>query len=240
MQLKKVVLQSGMHQFPIKIGTMTRQSSTGLKNACPHCKSLVGKVNQCTGCDKQLDSSELLKAFPLDDEMKIFSKEEVEALEGDTVIEILGKVPQSRISKTRLMGGFLLRPDLGKNNKTFKTGKPWECIRHALLDSDNALAVRYTNRGKERLAAITIENGEMIMLSLAFGDDYSLPTEAPPSIEVSEKEVDQAISFVESMKEVDLNSVVDERKAKIEEVAQKGESVAIQMSKKDDGMSFFS
>ena len=239
MRLQKVILQSGMHQFPVKIGAMTRQSSTGLKNACPHCKAQVGKVNKCTGCDKQIESSELLKAFLVDEEMKVFNKEQVEALEGDTVIEILGKVTKSMIPKTRLMGGFLLRPDLGKK-QTSKTGKPWECIRHALLNSDSALAVRYTNRGKERLAAITIENSEMVMLSLAFASDYSLPDEQPPSIEVTEKDIEQASAFVDSMIDVDLNSVIDERKSKVEEVAMRGETVAIQIKEKDDGMSFFS
>lgn len=239
MQLRKVILQSGMHQFPIKIGAMTRASSTGLKNACPHCKSQVGKVNKCTGCDKQIESSELLKGFPIDEEMKVFSKEQVDALDGDTVIEILGKVTKSMIPKTRLMGGFLIRPDMG-NKKTSKTGKPWECIRHALLNSDSALVVRYTNRGKERLAAITIENSEMVLLSLAFADDYSIPDEQPPSIEVTEKDIEQATEFVNSMKDVDLSSVIDERKSKVEEVARSGEAVTIQLKEKDDGMSFFS
>lgn len=239
MQLRKIVLQSGMHQFPIKIGAMTRASSTGLKNACPSCKSLVGKVNKCTGCDKEVDSSELLKAFPIDDDnLTIFSKEQVEAVDGDTVIEVLGKVTKSMIPKTRLMGGFLIRPDLGKK-KTSKTAKPWECIRHALMNSDNALEVRYTNRGKERLGVITVENSEMVLLSLAFADDYSLPDETPPSIEVSEKEIEQATTFIESLKETDINSVVDERKTKIEEVATSGEVVAPQIKEKDDGMSFF-
>lgn len=239
MRLQKVILQSGMHQFPVKIGAMTRASSTGLKNACPHCKSTVGKVNKCSGCDKEVDSSELLKAFQVDEELKIFNTEQIEALEGDTVIEILGKIAKSMIPKTRLMGGFLIRPDMGKK-QTSKTGKPWECIRHALLNSDSALAVRYTNRGKERLAAITVEGAEMVLLSLAFADDYSLPQDAPPSIAVTEKDVEQASTFVESMKEVDLNSVIDERKSKIEAVAQQGETVAIQIKEKDDGMSFFS
>ena len=188
MRLQKVILQSGMHQFPIKIGAMTRESSTGLKNACPHCNSLVGKVNKCNGCAKEIESSELLKAYQVNEELKIFSKDQVEALENDTVIEILGKIAKSMIPKTRLMGGFLIRPDLGKK-QTSKTGKPWECIRHALLNSDNVLAVKYTNRGKERLAVITIENAEMVMLSLAFADDYSLPEDTPPSIEVTEKEI---------------------------------------------------
>jgi len=239
MQLRKVILQSGMHQFPVKVGAMTRDSSTGLKNACPHCKSSVGKVNKCTGCDKQIESSELLKAFPIDEEMKVFSKEQVSALDSDTVIEILGKVTKSMLPKTRLMGGFLLRPDLGKK-ESLKLGKPWECIRHALLNSDNALVVRYTNRGKERLATITTENSEMVMLSLAFADDYSLPDQVPPSIEVTEKDIEQASTFIESMKDIELNSVIDERKSKIEEVAMQGDTVTIQTKEKDDGMSFFS
>jgi non-homologous end joining protein Ku len=128
---------------------------------------------------------------------------------------------------------------LGKK-ESLKLGKPWECIRHALLNSDNALVVRYTNRGKERLATITTENGEMVMLSLAFASDYSLPDEAPPSIEVTENDIKQASTFVESMKEIDLNSVFDERKSKIEEVAKQGETVTIQTKESNDGMSFFS
>jgi ribosomal protein L12E/L44/L45/RPP1/RPP2 len=61
----------------------------------------------------------------------------------------------------------------------------------------------------------------------------------PPSIEVSEKEIEQASTFIESLKETDINTVVDERKTKIEEVATSGEVVAPQIKEKDDGMSFF-
>lgn len=241
MQLRKVVLQSGMHQFPVKVGNMTRASTTGLKNACPHCQSLVGKVNKCNGCAKEIDNSELLKAVQIDDdEIKVFNKEQIEELEGDTVIQIVGKVPKSVIPKTRLMGGFLIRPDIGKGKKASTTAKPWECIRHSLLNSDNVLAVKYTNRGKERPGVITTEFGEMVMLSLAFADDYNLPGDTAPDILVSEQEIEQAKEFVNSLKDVEIDDIRDERKDNIIAQAESGETVTIQAKEKDDGMSFFS
>jgi len=240
MRLTKNTLQFGMHQFPIKVGAMTSESSTGLKNACPHCKSLVGKINKCTGCNKEIDSKELLKAFPIDKELKIFSREQINSLENDTIIEILGKTAKSRISKTRIMGGYLIRPDVDEKSKKSSKGKPWESLRHALLNSENALVVRFTNRGKERLAVLTVENSEMVMLSLAFVSDFHLPEEAPPSLQITENEIAQASSFIDSIKEIEIDTVCDERKSKIEEVASQGETIAIQIKEKDDGMSFFS
>lgn len=249
MQLRKTVLQFGMHQFPIKVGTMTRESSTGLKNSCPHCNALVGKVNKCGGCEKEIDSSELLKALPVSttsedgksvEQLIIFTKEQVTELEGDTVIEILGKVAKSRIPRTRIMGGYIVRPDIDPKKKSSSKGKPWESLRHALLNSDNVLLARFTNRGKERMVAITTENSEMVMLSLAFNTDFILPDEVPPSLEITENEIAQATSFIDSMKEVEMDTVCDERKTKIEKAALSGEPIAIQIKGGDDGMSFFS
>lgn len=241
MRLTSTNIYHGTHVIPVKIGNHIGSDSTGLKQACPKCKADVGKINRCKECQYEPETDEILKGYNIGDEKIVFTKEQLDSIENESIIEILGSVPKDTVDIRTLTGSYCIYPDVPKKKKTTtsKILTPWATLRHALEDSDKYITVRFTNRGKERLAYLTTINGSLEMLCATFDESFSEPEEKLPDVELTTEESDIGQKFLKSLKTLNTKKIINERNAKIQAMLETGETVQIQTTNSGNEMAFF-
>ena len=233
-----------MYNIPVKIGNLQKSDTTGLKQGSPCCNDLVGRKNYCKGCDNELESSQLLKIFPLDkDENHVFTKEQIESLKDfDDVIEVLGTIPKSDIDYRQVCGSFAVLPDKKQKKKSIKMfEKAYKVFERSINDSDKAIVVKFSTRQKQKLGIMTSINDVIILLHIVYDELFNADEIEVPQIEVSDAERKQGIDFIENLDLVDVSEIEDNFKLKLEELIQKGEPLTIQVPQEEaqEEMGFF-
>lgn len=214
--------------IPVKIGNHISSDSSVLKFACPHCED-GGEMSQkyiCTNCgpEKQFTSGELRKKFDMGDEVKVFDREQVRNLNGESIIEIIGVVARDVIDIRKIIGSFCVYPDIPKKkNVKGKTAKPWLVLKQALAQTGKAVVVRFTNNGKERLGYLVNFDDNLELICTAFEDKFQEPDTELPAIEVTDAEVKNGVDLIEKLEAPNIEEIVDERETRLTELIEKGE-----------------
>lgn len=245
MRLVSTNILYGGFMIPVKIGNHVRNTSASvMKYACPKCED-GGDISQkyiCEKCgpDNMYTSGELRRKVDIGDEIKVFDKEQVKAINGESIIEILGVVPNSKIDIRKITGSYCVYPETPKKKSAkSKTAKPWTVLNRALAETEKAMVVRFTNNGKERLAYLVNMNGSLELICTAFEDDFQEPEVELPEVEITEQDIKSGVSLISKLQEPNLDEIVDERQARLEELITNGEPVESTDEEQKDEMAFF-
>jgi len=227
----------GMQSIPVKIGNRHKKADTVTSTACPDCNGDMGRKNYCKSCGKEHDSANLLSAIRVTkDEKHIFTKDEVNALkESDNIIEVIGKIAKSDIDISRINKSWIVIPDSDK--KGAKT-KPWEMLRRALESDDNAIVCKVYNRGSEQLGIMSADIRSIVMYGIVFEDEYHSFDVYIEKVELSKDEEQMGVSFVKSLKGVEIPTIENKTRIKLIELT-KGKPLISTIKSTSDDLSFF-
>ena len=232
-----------MYNIPIKIANLQKADTTGLKQGSPCCNDLVGRKNVCKGCEKELESSELLKIYPLGDDNHVFSKEQIDALKDfDDIIEVIGSIPKSEIDFRKICGAFVVLPDKKQKKKSVKMfEKAYKVFENSIAQSDKAIVVKFSTRQKQKLGIMTSIDGRLILLHIVYDELFNEIDEERPQVEVSDAELKQGLDFIEKLDSVDVTEIEDNFKVKLEALIENGTPLTVTVPESDEKeeMGFF-
>lgn len=78
--------------------------------------------------------------------------------------------------------------------------KPYILLRKALDRTDKVAVAKYALRGRERLGALRPHGDALLIQGLHWGDEIRSPEElAPPAVDLTDEEIERALTLLESM-----------------------------------------
>jgi len=233
--IAKTSISHGLHNIPVRIcSALSSSSVTKIHNACPNCKSAVGKINKCKGCGTELSENQLLKSYDLENEKKIiFSKEQIDSLKTlEISIDVLGTLPYNKLDVRLIVGGYYLLPD--------KQVKAWDIIRQALDKTEKHIIVKYAIRGRTHLGALRGSPDSIYMYELEYPENLTKIDQAY-NVQTTKSEVEQGVKFINSLVEVSQYEIKDDYASALQTLIEGGQlEIPQKMIEEKDEMAFFS
>lgn len=231
--LTSTAISFGLHTIPVRLATMIRDNGTSLSNSCPHCKGDVGNKNYCKGCLKEVTSAEIQKAYRISKDQKVvFTKEQVENLKNfDKAVTIEGTIPKTSIDQRMIEGCYYVLPDK-------KIQKAWGILFSAINTGDQALVVKFSIRSRQKLGVLTTDGKVIVLLAVAFAEQF-VRMDEELNIAVSEKETEMGLGFIKGLPSVDINTISDEYKTRLEELVAGKPMVEVKTEESASETSFF-
>ncbi|WP_217236258.1 Ku protein [Streptomyces sp. AC555_RSS877] len=165
----------------------------------------MGRVRTRKVCeleDREVAQSEIGKGYELTRTQVIpISDAELRELPLPTAkaIEIEAFVPLDSIDPIQIGEGYYLAPD-GQ-----VAAKPYKLLVQALGRSAKVAVAKYAWSGRERLGLLRVRDDVIVLHAMRWPDEIRDPAELlPPPTEVSEEEIQGALSLMESMSREDL------------------------------------
>ncbi|MEU9243589.1 Ku protein [Streptomyces sp. NPDC048385] len=147
--------------------------------------------------DREVRSDEIGKGFELTRTQVIpISDQELRNLPLPTAsaLDIHGFVPWESIDALRIGEGYYLQPDGPV------AAKPYELLRQALQRSSRVAVTKFAWSGRERLGLLRVRDDVIVLHAMRVPDEVRDPQELyPPSTDVSDAEVHEAVELIERM-----------------------------------------
>jgi DNA end-binding protein Ku len=233
--ISKVSISYGLHNIPVKVCTVVRDSGTGMSNCCPDCNGDVGHKNACKNCSKELNTKDILKAYKVGEEKHIFTQDELTSLKNvEKSIDVAGITNIDAIDPRYITGSYYLVPEVAK--------KAYAILLQGMEKSGKAIVVKFALRGKQRLGVLVPQmiqdQGIILMRTLAFSTQVQSIDEEL-RYDLTEVESDMGVSFINSLKEIDPTTIENQYAKQMEEILS-GEMITVPTAKKQvDETAFF-
>jgi DNA end-binding protein Ku len=154
--------------------------------------------------DREVSTAEIGKGYEISrDHVVPVSGQELRDLPLPTAkaIEIVAFMPLASIDPIRIGDGYYLQPD-GQ-----VAAKPYKLLRQALERSSRVAIAKYAWSGRERLGLLRVRDDVIVLHAMRWPDEIRDPSSLiPPSVEVSDEEIDRALALMDTMTRDDLDS----------------------------------
>ncbi|MEW1610872.1 MULTISPECIES: Ku protein [unclassified Streptomyces] len=147
-------------------------------------------------------------------------------------IEIVAFVPADEIDPLQMDAAYYLSAN------GVPAAKPYTLLREALKRSNKVAVAKYALRGRERLGMLRVVDDVIAMHGLLWPDEIRAPEGVAPDgdVTVRDAELDLADALMDTLGEVDMDSLHDDYREALEElVAAKASGEAVQPSESKDG-----
>ncbi|WP_338785188.1 Ku protein [Streptomyces sp. DG1A-41] len=165
----------------------------------------MGRVRVRKYCeieDREVDQGEIGKGYQVTKEQVIpISDEELRELPLPTAkaIEIVAFVPLESVDPLKIGEGCYLAPS-GQ-----VAAKPYKLLRMALDRSSKVAVAKYAWSGRERLGLLRGREDVIVLHAMRWPDEIRSPEELlPPSLELTDEEIDGALALMDTMTGEDL------------------------------------
>lgn len=234
----------GLQKIPVRIGTLVKETETGLSGCCadPNCLGDTGSKTYCKKCETIYESrTEIRKAYKFDDDEKmVLSQEQIDSLKDfDSQILVLGTIPQEQVDIRTVIGGYYLAPAKSKKKNDYE--KLFLVLFEGLKNSKKAIVCKYAIRTKQKLGILVPYENEttktIIIKQIAYHDELR-EFDEKFTTELKKEEIEMGDNFLNSLKEIDPKSIENDYVAKLEEYL-KGEPMEIEVKETESNMDFF-
>ncbi|MER5888549.1 Ku protein [Streptomyces sp. NPDC001941] len=129
-------------------------------------------------------------------------------------IEIVAFVPAASIDPLQMDAAYYLSAN------GVPAAKPYTLLREALKRSEKVAVAKFALRGRERLGMLRVVGDVIAMHGLLWPDEIRAPEGVAPdtSVTVRDAELDLADALMDTLGEVDLNTLHDDYRAAVEEM----------------------
>ncbi|WP_097869874.1 non-homologous end joining protein Ku [Streptomyces sp. rh34] len=217
----------GLVSIPIKLVNATENHSISFRQIHLADGGRIRYRKVCELDEEEVSGGEIGKAYEdADGTMIPITDEDLAQLPLPTAktIEIVAFVPADRIDPLQMDAAYYLSAN------GVPAAKPYTLLREALKRSNRVAVAKYALRGRERLGMLRVVDDVIAMHGLLWPDEIRAPEEAAPDgdVTVRDAELDLADALMDTLGEVDMDSLHDDYREAVEElVAAKaaGESV---------------
>ncbi|MFJ8113085.1 Ku protein [Streptomyces sp. NPDC096132] len=192
----------GLVTVPIHVQSATEDHSIRFHQYHLEDKGRVRNRKICELDEREVPNAEIGKGYELSKTQVIpITDEELRDLPLPTAkaIEIEAFVPLESIDPIRIGEGYYLAPD-GQ-----VAAKPYKLLRQALERSSKVAVAKYAWSGRERLGLLRVRGDAIVLHAMRWPDEIRDPSELlPPPVDVSDEEIDGALTLMETMTREDL------------------------------------
>jgi len=199
----------GMVAIPVKLykATEANNGKISLNQLHAECGGRVKMPKYCPKCDKQLETSEIVKGYEVSKDQYVqITAEDMENLPLKTqkaiqVEHFVRGLPDLRYPQD----AYFLAPDKDMGAKAFT-------LFCKAMEAEGVIGIaKIAMRDREHLCAVRPYNGVLLLQTLHWASDLRSCDELQVSAEVTEKEMDMASTLIRAMTgEVDLADYTDD------------------------------
>ncbi|MFF3290690.1 Ku protein [Streptomyces sp. NPDC003023] len=205
----------GLVSIPIKLVNATENHSVSFRQIHAADGGRIRYRKVCELEEKEVTQAEIGKAYEdADGSMIPITDEDLATLPLPTAktIEIVAFVPASEIDPLQMDAAYYLSAN------GVPAAKPYTLLREALKRSQRVAIAKFALRGRERLGMLRVVDDVIAMHGLLWPDEIRRPEGVAPQTDVSvrDAELDLADALMDTLGEVDLESLHDDYREAVE------------------------
>ncbi|MBK5995268.1 Ku protein [Streptomyces sp. MBT58] len=224
----------GLVSIPIKLVNATENHSIHFRQIHLADGGRIRYRKVCELDEEEVAGGEIGKAYEdADGTMIPITDEDLAQLPLPTAktIEIVAFVPADEIDPLQMDAAYYLSAN------GVPAAKPYTLLREALKRSNKVAVAKYALRGRERLGMLRVVDDVIAMHGLLWPDEIRAPEGVAPDSDVTvrDAELDLADALMDTLGEVDMDSLHDDYREAVEElIAAKASGEAVQPAESDD------
>jgi DNA end-binding protein Ku len=208
----------GLVSIPIKVVAATENHSVSFRQLHAADGGRIRYRKVCELDQQEVPSEEIGKGYvTADGTTVLLTDADLASLPLPTAktVEILGFIPAERIDPIQLDKSYYLNAD-GQS-----AAKPYVLLREALERSGRVAVAKLALRGRESLGMLRVYEGTLALHTMLWPDEIRPVAGMAPGEQVSvrEAELDLADTLMETLGELDLESLHDEYREAVESLA---------------------
>jgi DNA end-binding protein Ku len=214
----------GLVSIPIKLFNATENHSVSFRQIHTTDGGRIRYRKVCELDEQEVQSAEIGKGYEdADGSIIPITDDDLAALPLPTArtIEIVAFVPLASIDPLQMDQAYYLSAN------GVPAAKPYTLLREALSRSRKVAIAKFALRGRERLGMLRVVGEVIAMHGLLWPDEIRQPAGIAPEgqVTVRDAELDLADTLMDTLGEVDLNTLHDDYREAVEElIAAKSES----------------
>lgn len=223
----------GLVSIPIKLVNATENHSVSFRQVHLPDGGRIRYRKVCELDGEEVAAADIGKAYEdADGSMIPITDEDLGSLPLPTAktIEIVAFVPADTIDPLQMDAAYYLSAN------GVPAAKPYTLLREALKRSRKVALAKYALRGRERLGMLRVVDDVIAMHGLLWPDEIRAPDEVVPEGDVSvrDAELDLADALMNTLGEVDMDSLHDDYREAVEElIAAKASGEAVEPPESD-------
>lgn len=207
----------GLVSIPIKLVNATENHSISFRQIHVADGGRIRYRKVCELDGEEVTASDIGKAYEdADGSMIPITDEDLGSLPLPTAktIEIVAFVPADSIDPLQMDAAYYLSAN------GVPAAKPYTLLREALKRSQKVALAKYALRGRERLGMLRVVDDVIAMHGLLWPDEIRAPEGVAPESDVSvrDAELDLADALMDTLGEVDMDSLHDDYREAVEEL----------------------
>ncbi|TQE21451.1 Ku protein [Streptomyces ipomoeae] len=207
----------GLVSIPIKLVNATESHSVSFRQIHLDDGGRIRYRKVCELEEREVTQGEIGKAYEdADGTMIPITDDDLAALPIPTArtIEIVGFTPAERVDPLQMDAAYYLAAN------GVPAAKPYTLLREALKRSGKVAICKFALRGRERLGMLRVVDDILAMHALLWPDEIRTPEGVAPdtSVTVRDKELDLADALMDTLGEVDIESLHDDYREAVEEL----------------------
>ncbi|QKW09093.1 Ku protein [Streptomyces sp. NA04227] len=207
----------GLVSIPIKVVNATESHNVAFRQIHTEDGGRIRYRKVCELEDREVSQSEIGKGYEdVDGSIIPLTDEDLASLPIQTAktIEIVSFVPADRIDPLQMDAAYYLAANGAPATK------PYTLLREALKRSQKVAIAKFALRGRERLGMLRVVDDVIAMHGLLWPDEIRATDEVAPDAEVTvrDAELDLADALMDTLGEVDLDSLHDDYRDAVEEL----------------------
>ncbi|MGC4944850.1 Ku protein [Streptomyces sp. DT224] len=207
----------GLVSIPIKLVNATENHSISFRQIHVEDGGRIRYRKVCELDGEEVTSAEIGKAYEdADGSMIPITDEDLSHLPLPTAktIEIVAFVPADAIDPLQMDAAYYLSAN------GVPAAKPYTLLREALKRSRKVALAKYALRGRERLGMLRVVDDVIAMHGLLWPDEIRAPEGVAPESDVTvrDAELDLADALMDTLGDVDMDSLHDDYREAVEEL----------------------
>ncbi|WP_327680277.1 non-homologous end joining protein Ku [Streptomyces sp. NBC_00467] len=207
----------GLVSIPVKLMNATENHSISFRQIHAADGGRIRYRKVCELEEKEVPNDEIGKGYETEEGSVIpIADEDLAKLPLPTAktIEIVAFVPGAAVDPLQIDAAYYLSANGGP------AVKPYTVLREALKRSQKVALAKFALRGRERLGMLRVVDDVIAMHGLLWPDEIRSPDEVAPdgNVTVREAELDLADALMDTLGEVDMDSLHDHYREAVEEM----------------------
>ncbi|NGO81480.1 Ku protein [Streptomyces sp. YC504] len=207
----------GLVSIPIKLVNATENHNVSFRQIHTADGGRIRYRKVCELEEKEVTSQEIGKGYEdADGSIIPITDEDLASLPIPTAktIEIVAFVPAERIDPLQMDTAYYLAAN------GVPAAKPYTLLREALKRSQKVAIAKFALRGRERLGMLRVVDNAIAMHGLLWPDEIRAADEVAPDthVTVRDAELDLADALMETLGEVDIETLHDDYRIAVEEM----------------------
>ncbi|GGO33594.1 non-homologous end joining protein Ku [Streptomyces lasiicapitis] len=207
----------GLVSIPIKLVNATENHSISFRQIHTEDGGRIRYRKVCELEDREVTTAEIGKGYEdADGSIIPITEDDLAALPIPTAktIEIVAFVPADRIDPLQMDTSYYLSAN------GVPAAKPYTLLREALKRSQKVAIAKFALRGRERLGMLRVVDDVIAMHGLLWPDEIRATDSVAPDtdVKVREAELDLADALMDTLGDVDMDSLHDDYRAAVEEM----------------------